>query len=60
MNQFAEQLEADVLLLGWGLKDDNLHSPNEKFSLQDFHRGTRTSAILWERLAEVEDARDKP
>ena len=31
--------DADVLLLGWGQNDDNTHSPNEKFSLADFHRG---------------------
>ena len=29
----------DTLLLGWGQNDDNLHGPNEKFSLADFHRG---------------------
>ena len=53
VNAFAEQLEADVLLLGWGQNDDNLHAPNEKFSLADFHRGTRASAALWQELGKV-------
>lgn len=53
VNQFAEQLGAEVLLVGWGQNDDNLHSPNEKFSLADFHRGIRASAALWDRLAAV-------
>jgi len=51
VNTFAEQLGAEVLLLGWGQNDDNLHSPNEKFSLADYHRGIRASAALWQTLA---------
>ncbi len=41
----------DTLLLGWGQDDDNLHSPNEKFSLEDFHLGIKTSCLLLEELA---------
>ena len=48
---FAQQLKADTLLLGWGQDDDNTHSPNEKFSLADFHRGIKASARLWEELS---------
>ena len=51
VNTFAQQLDADVLLLGWGLDDDNTHSPNEKFNLADFHHGIRASAELWSELA---------
>ena len=47
---FAQELGADVLLLGWAQDDDNAHSPNEKFSLDSFHRATRASAKLWEEL----------
>lgn len=53
--ELAQQLKADVLLLGWGLDDDNTHSPNEKFSLADYHRGIRASAHLWKELAKVSD-----
>lgn len=31
-----------TVMLGFGLPDDNLHSPNEKFSLQNFRRGVQT------------------
>jgi acetylornithine deacetylase/succinyl-diaminopimelate desuccinylase-like protein len=48
---FREQLGIDTLLLGWGLDDDNTHSPNEKFCLADFHRGIRASAHLWNELS---------
>jgi succinyl-diaminopimelate desuccinylase len=53
VTRFYEVLEADTLLLGWGLEDDNAHGPNEKFSLKDFHRGIRTSARLWEELGKL-------
>jgi succinyl-diaminopimelate desuccinylase len=51
---FRSKLRADPLLLGWGLDDDNTHSPNEKFSLADYHRGIRASAYLWEELAKLQ------
>jgi succinyl-diaminopimelate desuccinylase len=50
---FARELGADVLLLGWGQDDDNTHSPNEKFCLDDYHRGTLASAHLWEEMARL-------
>ena len=49
--KFAEHLKVDTLLLGWGQEDDNAHSPNEKFSLDDFHKAIKASAKLWEELA---------
>ncbi len=54
---FGQVLSAPVLLLGWGQNDDNTHSPNENFSLADFHRGTRASAHLWQKLAEIGERR---
>ncbi|WP_231930729.1 dipeptidase [Botrimarina hoheduenensis] len=51
VNTFARLLNADVLLLGWGRDDDNTHSPNEKFNLDDFHRGITASAALWNTLS---------
>ncbi len=50
---FHELLGVDTLLLGWGLDDDNTHSPNEKFCLADFHRGIQASARLWEELGRL-------
>ncbi|WP_165067782.1 dipeptidase [Paludisphaera rhizosphaerae] len=46
-----KHLKVDTLLLGWGQNDDNLHGPNEKFSLADFHRGIKASAHLLEELS---------
>lgn len=51
VTSFHHRLHADVLLLGWGQEDDNCHSPNEKFTLADFHRGIKASARLWEELS---------
>jgi succinyl-diaminopimelate desuccinylase len=53
---FHDLLGVDTLLLGWGLDDDNTHSPNEKFSLADFHRGIKASAHLWQELAKLPKA----
>ena len=47
-----ELLGLDTLLLGWGQNTDNLHSPNEHFSIADFHRGTLASALLWQQIAQ--------
>ena len=53
VNSFSSQLNIDTLLLGWGQDDDNLHSPNEKFSLSDFHKGIRSSVYLWQEIAKI-------
>jgi len=53
VSTFHEKLGVDTLLLGWGQNDDNTHSPNEKFSLADFHRGIKASARLWQELSEI-------
>ena len=39
------------IMIGFGLDDDNVHAPNEKFSLTSFHGGTRSIAYLYEELA---------
>jgi acetylornithine deacetylase/succinyl-diaminopimelate desuccinylase-like protein len=46
-----KHLGVDTLLLGWGQNDDNLHGPNEKFSLDAFHSGIRSAAHLLAELA---------
>ncbi len=43
---FKTHLGLDTLLVGFGLDDDCIHSPNEKFDLVCFHRGTRAHARM--------------
>ena len=50
VNTFKEELGLDTLLLGFGQADDNAHSPNEKFSLTDFHRGIITVVHLFDAV----------
>jgi succinyl-diaminopimelate desuccinylase len=50
---FKKLLGVDTLLLGWGRDDDNTHSPNEKFNLDDYHKGIKASAYLWQELAGI-------
>jgi acetylornithine deacetylase/succinyl-diaminopimelate desuccinylase-like protein len=47
-------LGIDTLLIGFGLPDDRVHSPNEKFDLDVLHSAARTAAALYERLARLE------
>lgn len=46
-------LDLDALLVGFGLPDDRVHSPNEKFDLDALHSGSRTAAALYGKLAEL-------
>lgn len=50
---FKEVLGVDSLLVGFGLPDDHVHSPNEKFDLECFYAGTRTVAALYEKLSRL-------
>lgn len=43
-------LGTPVVLMGFGLPDDNLHAPNEKYSLESFYRGMRTAARFYQEL----------
>ncbi len=48
---FKEVLGADSLMMGFCDPNCNAHGPNEFFSLSDFHRGTKTAAHFYHRLA---------
>jgi acetylornithine deacetylase/succinyl-diaminopimelate desuccinylase-like protein len=53
INVFKKILHADSLLLGLALPDDNPHSPNESFSLDNFAKGQLMGAYLWQELSKV-------
>lgn len=46
-----QTLGIDTLLIGFGLPDDRVHSPNEKFDLDALYNGTRTAAVLYQKLS---------
>ena len=48
-----EILGVDVLFVGFGLDDDRVHSPNEKFELACYEKGIRTHAAMLARFAET-------
>ncbi|MFW2365268.1 MAG: M20/M25/M40 family metallo-hydrolase, partial [Desulforhopalus sp.] len=48
---FDEILQAPVILMGFGLPDDSIHAPNEKFSLRQFRKGMETVVEFLARLA---------
>jgi len=48
---FAEQLKTPVVMMGWGLPDDNLHAPNEKLNLGNFYKGIECTMRFFERVA---------
>ena len=47
---FHDILGVPVVMMGFGLPDDNLHAPNEKYSLSQFYKGIRTVARFFENM----------
>ena len=50
---FQEALRPKLMLTGFGLPDDALHSPNEKFNISHFYNGIRSVVRLLDRLGDV-------
>ena len=53
VSTFKSVLGIPTVLMGLGLSDDNLHSPNEKFYLPNFYRGIQASIHFLDELAQV-------
>jgi acetylornithine deacetylase/succinyl-diaminopimelate desuccinylase-like protein len=50
---FSADLGLPVVLMGFALRDDGLHGPNEKMHLPNFHRGVETSIRMLDRFSRL-------
>jgi acetylornithine deacetylase/succinyl-diaminopimelate desuccinylase-like protein len=49
VGDFANHLGIPTVLMGFGLPDDGLHSPNEKYRLENYYKGIMTVAHFFEQ-----------
>lgn len=49
----VDKLGIPVVMMGYGLDTDGLHSPNEHYSLEMFERGIETAIVYMDELAQL-------
>jgi acetylornithine deacetylase/succinyl-diaminopimelate desuccinylase-like protein len=52
VGDFERHLKIPTVMMGFGLPDDNLHAPNEKFHLANFRRGIESIIVFFELLGQ--------
>jgi acetylornithine deacetylase/succinyl-diaminopimelate desuccinylase-like protein len=52
VGEFEKYLKIPSVMMGFGLPDDGLHAPNEKFHIPNFHRGIESVIRLFEEAAQ--------
>ncbi|UAY51630.1 dipeptidase [Ferruginibacter albus] len=50
---FEKELGVKIVFMGFGLDSDNLHSPNEKFNVENFYKGIETIPYFHKYFAEI-------
>jgi acetylornithine deacetylase/succinyl-diaminopimelate desuccinylase-like protein len=50
-----EQLKAKIIFMGFGLDSDNLHSPNEKYGIENFNKGIETIPYFHKYFAKIDE-----
>ena len=50
---FEKELGIKIVFMGFGLDSDNLHSPNEKFNLENFYKGIETIPYFHKHFTEM-------
>jgi acetylornithine deacetylase/succinyl-diaminopimelate desuccinylase-like protein len=52
VSDFKRILGMDTIMVGFALDDDRVHSPNEKFDMTSFHKGTRSWARILSAMSQ--------
>ena len=50
---FGSVLRVPTVLMGFGLSNENAHSPDEHFSLDNFQKGMRATVRFYHNMASV-------